>query len=172
MQRPSLIASSLLTASMFALSFAAHAQQTGIVRFTGMIVEPPCSFSVAGGAGTHAQLQPACPRPAKGSVTFVDPQSGAALRTVTFHRAVARDRAARRANGRRAADRRRRVVSVAAVTREGSTAPRRATRAACTSRPAASGMPRATRRAVRQSRFASSHALKRRIFCCCATLSG
>ncbi|CAJ8654676.1 Uncharacterised protein [Burkholderia pseudomallei] len=84
MQRPSLIASSLLTASMFALSFAAHAQQTGIVRFTGMIVEPPCSFSVAGGAGTHAQLQLACPRPAKGSVTFVDPQSGAALRTVTF----------------------------------------------------------------------------------------
>ncbi|KVD81951.1 hypothetical protein WS62_23635 [Burkholderia sp. ABCPW 14] len=84
MQRPSLIASSLLAVSMFALSSAAHAQQTGIIRFTGMIVEPPCSFSVASDASARAQLQPACPRPAKGAVTFVDPQSGAALRTVRF----------------------------------------------------------------------------------------
>ncbi|AIP65127.2 type 1 fimbrial protein [Burkholderia thailandensis] len=84
MQRPSLIASSLLAASMFALSSAAHAQQSGIIRFSGMIVEPPCSFSVTRDASAHAQLQPACPRPAKGAVTFVDPQSGAALRTVTF----------------------------------------------------------------------------------------
>ncbi|AOJ83613.1 MULTISPECIES: type 1 fimbrial protein [Burkholderia] len=84
MQRSSLIASSLLAVSMFALSSAAHAQQTGIIRFSGMIVEPPCSFSITSGAGAQAQLQPACPRPAKGDVTFVDPQSGAALRTVKF----------------------------------------------------------------------------------------
>ncbi|AOI39441.1 type 1 fimbrial protein [Burkholderia oklahomensis] len=84
MQRSSLIASSLLAVSMFALSSVAHAQQTGTIRFTGMIVEPPCSFSVAGDAGARAQLRPACPRPAKGAVTFVDPQSGAALRTVKF----------------------------------------------------------------------------------------
>ncbi|KVE72274.1 hypothetical protein [Burkholderia vietnamiensis] len=72
-------ASFALAAALLVSSSSFAAGSSGIVRFTGMIVEPPCSFTVDGADAEHARMRPDCPRPATGQVAFVD---AATLRTV------------------------------------------------------------------------------------------
>ncbi|AOY93262.1 hypothetical protein BKK79_16730 [Cupriavidus sp. USMAA2-4] len=52
------------------------AAQSGVIRFSGMIVEPPCSFRFSNDAG--ARLRPECPRPVAADLSLVD-TSGRAL---------------------------------------------------------------------------------------------
>ncbi len=62
----------------------AHAQDGGI-RFSGMIVEPPCRFAV-----DHRQMQvrPRCERPVAGRMRFVDVSTGRSLESVPFDKAT------------------------------------------------------------------------------------
>ncbi|HHL4079171.1 MULTISPECIES: hypothetical protein [unclassified Burkholderia] len=76
------LAASLLVSSS---SFAAGA--SGIIHFTGMIVEPPCSFALDTTDAAHAHVRPDCPRPASGQVAFVDAASLRPIKTTTFTQA-------------------------------------------------------------------------------------
>ncbi|WP_323121135.1 type 1 fimbrial protein [Burkholderia alba] len=83
MPRRPILAHAVLAASLLTLCCAAGAQ-SGIIRFSGMIVEPPCSFSLDADQPGRPQLRSDCPRPATGDVSLVDPGSRTTLRTVRF----------------------------------------------------------------------------------------
>ncbi|MGZ2747316.1 type 1 fimbrial protein [Burkholderia stagnalis] len=77
----------VLAASLLATSSSFAAGASGIIRFTGMIVEPPCSFALDATAGAPASMRPDCPRPATGQIAFVDAASLHAIKTTTFTQA-------------------------------------------------------------------------------------
>jgi hypothetical protein len=76
-----------LAASLLASSPSFADSSSGIVRFTGMIVEPPCSFALDAAGTTPARVRPDCPRPAAGQIAFVDAASSRTLKTATFTQA-------------------------------------------------------------------------------------
>ncbi|WP_179402036.1 type 1 fimbrial protein [Burkholderia guangdongensis] len=78
------IAASLTLAACLLASPSFAAGPSGIIHFSGTIVEPPCEFDVG-----PANLQPACPRPASGNVAFVDAATQQPIRTVAFTQASA-----------------------------------------------------------------------------------
>ena len=80
-------ASFALAASLLASSSSFAAGTGGIIHFTGMIVEPPCSFALDTANAAHAQVRPDCPRPASGHVAFVDAASLRTIKTTTFTQA-------------------------------------------------------------------------------------
>ncbi|WP_269504444.1 type 1 fimbrial protein [Burkholderia sp. IMCC1007] len=80
-------ASSALAAALLASSASFAAGASGIIHFTGMIVEPPCSFALDTTDAAHARVHPDCPRPASGQVAFVDAASLQTIRTTTFTQA-------------------------------------------------------------------------------------
>ncbi|WGS45817.1 type 1 fimbrial protein [Burkholderia sp. JSH-S8] len=80
-------ASFVLAASLLATSSSFAADASGIIRFTGMIVEPPCSFALDAAAGARASVRPDCPRPATGQIAFVDAASRQAVKTTSFTQA-------------------------------------------------------------------------------------
>ncbi|MET1532183.1 type 1 fimbrial protein [Burkholderia sola] len=80
-------ASFALAASLLASSSPFAAGTGGIIHFTGMIVEPPCSFALDTANAAHAQVRPDCPRPASGHVAFVDAASLRTIKTTTFTQA-------------------------------------------------------------------------------------
>ena len=75
-------ASFALAASLLASSSSFAAGASGIIHFTGMIVEPPCSF--APDTANAARIRADCPRPATGQIAFVDAASQQAVKTTTF----------------------------------------------------------------------------------------
>ncbi|MGU7778749.1 type 1 fimbrial protein [Burkholderia sp. PU8-34] len=79
-----LAASFMLAASLLASSSCFAEGTSGIIRFTGMIVEPPCSFDIDAANAAHASVHPACPRPAAGQIAFVDAATQQAVKTTTF----------------------------------------------------------------------------------------
>ncbi|AOK19447.1 hypothetical protein WT26_26455 [Burkholderia cepacia] len=86
--KPRLIAASLLlAASLLATSSSFAAGASGIIHFSGMIVEPPCSFALDTPDAAPARVRPDCPRPAAGQIAFVDAASQQALKTTTFTQA-------------------------------------------------------------------------------------
>ncbi|HKT66138.1 type 1 fimbrial protein [Burkholderia sp. 22313] len=80
-------ASFALAASLLASSSSFAAGASGIIHFTGMIVEPPCSFALDTADAAHAHVRPDCPRPANGQVAFVDAASLRTIKTTTFTQA-------------------------------------------------------------------------------------
>ncbi|KVL43011.1 hypothetical protein WS98_02335 [Burkholderia territorii] len=79
------LAASLLASSS---SFAAGVSGvSGVIHFTGMIVEPPCSFALDTTDAAHTRVRPDCPRPANGQVAFVDAASLRTIKTTTFTQA-------------------------------------------------------------------------------------
>lgn len=80
-------ASSALAASLLASSSSFAAGASGIIHFTGTIVEPPCSFALDTTDAAHARVRPDCPRPATGQVAFVDAASLRTIKTTTFTQA-------------------------------------------------------------------------------------
>ncbi|WP_175795819.1 type 1 fimbrial protein [Burkholderia anthina] len=80
-------ASFALTAALLASSPSFAAGTSGIIHFTGMIVEPPCSFALDTADAAHARVHPDCPRPASGQVAFVDAASLRTIKTTTFTQA-------------------------------------------------------------------------------------
>jgi len=80
-------ASFALAASLLASSSSFAAGTAGIIHFTGMIVEPPCSFALDTADTAHAHVRPECPRPATGQVAFVDAASLRTIKTTTFTQA-------------------------------------------------------------------------------------
>ncbi len=83
MQRRPILVSSAVAVTLLSLSCAALAQ-SGMIRFSGMIVEPPCNFSLTAARADRLQLRSECPRPASGDVAFVDNDNQKILRTVRF----------------------------------------------------------------------------------------
>jgi type 1 fimbria pilin len=83
MQRRPILVSTAFAATLFSLCCAALAQ-SGVIRFSGMIVEPPCTFSLSTPGSARPQLRSECPRPAAGNVAFIDHDSQKILRTVSF----------------------------------------------------------------------------------------
>jgi type 1 fimbria pilin len=88
MPRRPILVSSAFAATLLTLCCAAAAQ-SGMIRFTGMIVEPPCAFSLSAAQPDRPQLRPECPRPVSGNVAIVDLDSQKTLRTVRFSEASA-----------------------------------------------------------------------------------
>lgn len=80
-------ASFALAASLLATSSSFAAGASGIIHFSGMIVEPPCSFALDATGAAPAQVRPDCPRPAIGQIAFVDAASMQAVKTTTFTQA-------------------------------------------------------------------------------------
>ncbi|MBY4709230.1 type 1 fimbrial protein [Burkholderia cepacia] len=80
-------ASFALAASLLAMSSSFAAGASGIIHFSGMIVEPPCSFALDTADAAHAHVRPDCPRPASGQVAFVDAASMRTIKTTTFTQA-------------------------------------------------------------------------------------
>ncbi|AOI88216.1 type 1 fimbrial protein [Burkholderia pseudomultivorans] len=80
-------ASFVLAASLLGTSASFAAGASGIIHFTGMIVEPPCSFALDAPDTAPAHVRPDCPRPATGQIAFVDAASMQAIRTTTFTQA-------------------------------------------------------------------------------------
>ncbi|AOJ89607.1 MULTISPECIES: hypothetical protein [Burkholderia] len=80
-------ASFALAASLLASSSSFAAGASGVIHFTGMIVEPPCSFALDTADAAHAHVRPDCPRPASGQVAFVDAASLRTIKTTTFTQA-------------------------------------------------------------------------------------
>ncbi|RQS68692.1 type 1 fimbrial protein [Burkholderia sp. Bp8963] len=74
----------LLAASLLASPPSFADGGSGIIHFTGMIVEPPCSFAVDAANAARASVRPECPRPASGQIAFVDPATRLAVKTTTF----------------------------------------------------------------------------------------
>lgn len=56
-------ASFALAASLLASSSSFAAGASGIIYFSGMIVEPPCSFALDTANAARAHVRPDCPRP-------------------------------------------------------------------------------------------------------------
>ncbi|MGS0891429.1 type 1 fimbrial protein [Burkholderia stagnalis] len=77
-------ASLALAASLLATSSSFAAGASGIIHFSGMIVEPPCSFALDAAGAAPARVRPECPRPASGQIAFVDAASRQAVKTTTF----------------------------------------------------------------------------------------
>ncbi|TCW77961.1 hypothetical protein C5O80_32810 [Burkholderia sp. SRS-46] len=77
-------ASFALAVSLLASSPSFAGEASGIIHFTGMIVEPPCSFDVDAGNAARASVRPDCPRPAAGRIAFVDAATQQAVKTTTF----------------------------------------------------------------------------------------
>lgn len=65
----SMLAPLALLVAMLGAASLCHAQ-SGVIRFSGMIVEPPCSFRLSNDAG--ARLRPECPRPVAADLALVD----------------------------------------------------------------------------------------------------
>ncbi|WP_175733329.1 type 1 fimbrial protein [Burkholderia ambifaria] len=84
--RPS-AASVALAVSLLASSSSFAAGTTGIIHFSGMIVEPPCSFALDTSDAVHARVRPDCPRPAAGQIAFVDAASLRTIKTTNFTQA-------------------------------------------------------------------------------------
>ncbi|KAB0638599.1 type 1 fimbrial protein [Burkholderia latens] len=80
-------ASVALAASLLASSSSFAAGASGVIHFTGMIVEPPCSFAFDTADAASPRVRPDCPRPASGQVAFVDAASLRTLKTATFTQA-------------------------------------------------------------------------------------
>ncbi|AOI76116.1 hypothetical protein [Burkholderia sp. NRF60-BP8] len=80
-------ASFALAASLLATSSSFAAGTSGIIYFTGMIVEPPCSFALDAAGTAPARVRADCPRPATGQIAFVDAASMQAVKTTTFTQA-------------------------------------------------------------------------------------
>ncbi|RQR43373.1 MULTISPECIES: type 1 fimbrial protein [unclassified Burkholderia] len=80
-------ASFALAAALLASSSSFAAGASGIIHFTGMIVEPPCSFALDTADIAHAHVRTDCPRPATGQVAFVDAASLRTIKTTTFTQA-------------------------------------------------------------------------------------
>jgi len=80
-------ASVVLAVSLLASSSSFSAGATGIIHFTGMIVEPPCSFALDTADVVHAHVRPDCPRPATGQIAFVDAASLRTIKTTNFTQA-------------------------------------------------------------------------------------
>ncbi|PCE33025.1 hypothetical protein [Burkholderia ubonensis] len=86
--KPRLIAASLLLAAPLLASSPAFAEGiSGIIHFSGMIVEPPCSFAFDAAGAAPARVRPDCPRPATGEIAFVDTATMQAVKTTTFTQA-------------------------------------------------------------------------------------
>ncbi|KFG95369.1 hypothetical protein GQ56_0120895 [Burkholderia paludis] len=77
----------ILAASLLATSSSFAAGTSGIIHFSGMIVEPPCSFALDTTDAASARVRPDCPRPATGQIAFVDAASQQAIKTTTFTQA-------------------------------------------------------------------------------------
>ncbi|VWC67559.1 hypothetical protein BLA39750_00285 [Burkholderia lata] len=77
----------VLAASLLATSSCFAAGASGTITFSGMIVEPPCSFAVDTADLARGQVRPDCPRPATGQIAFVDAASQQAIKTTTFTQA-------------------------------------------------------------------------------------
>lgn len=77
-------ASFALAASLLASSSSFAAGASGIIYFSGMIVEPPCSFALD---TARAHVRPDCPRPAAGQIAFVDAATQRSLKTALFTQA-------------------------------------------------------------------------------------
>ncbi|MCA7999578.1 type 1 fimbrial protein [Burkholderia metallica] len=80
-------ASFVLAASLLAISPSFAAGASGTIHFSGMIVEPPCTFALDTTDAAQARVRPDCPRPATGQIAFVDTASRQAVRTTTFTQA-------------------------------------------------------------------------------------
>ena len=79
-------ASFALAASLLASSSSFAAGASGIIYFSGMIVEPPCSFALDANAA-QAHVRPDCPRPVAGQIAFVDAATQRSLKTALFTQA-------------------------------------------------------------------------------------
>ncbi|MBR8450304.1 type 1 fimbrial protein [Burkholderia multivorans] len=77
-------ASFVLGASLLASSLSFAGATSGVIHFSGMIVEPPCSFALDAPA---AHVRPDCPRPTAGRIEFVDAETLQPVRTTTFTQA-------------------------------------------------------------------------------------
>ncbi|WP_059411908.1 hypothetical protein [Cupriavidus basilensis] len=88
MARHSIVSHTLLASSLFAallLSCAAASAQTGgTIRFSGALVEPPCSFSVRPADSERMRFHTACPRPVAGKVAFTGTPGHLPARHVGF----------------------------------------------------------------------------------------
>ncbi|CAB3748544.1 hypothetical protein B7G54_00845 [Burkholderia puraquae] len=80
-------ASFVLAASLLGMSSSFAAGASGIIHFSGMIVEPPCSFALDTPDAAPARVRADCPRPATGQIAFVDAASQQAVKTTTFTQA-------------------------------------------------------------------------------------
>ncbi|WP_431824998.1 type 1 fimbrial protein [Burkholderia sp. F1] len=86
--KPRLIAASLLLAAPLLASSPSFAGgMSGVIHFSGMIVEPPCSFVLDTPDAAPARVRADCPRPATGQIAFVDAASSQAVKTTTFTQA-------------------------------------------------------------------------------------
>ncbi|EIF30044.1 hypothetical protein BCh11DRAFT_05512 [Burkholderia sp. Ch1-1] len=81
MARRSIVSHCLLATSLLFVCSVGSAQASGVIRFSGMIVEPPCSLSMSDNASSQARFNMTCPRPAAGSVAFMNTSSQTPLRT-------------------------------------------------------------------------------------------
>lgn len=83
--KPRLIAASFgLALSLLAPPSSFAGEVSGIIHFTGTIVEPPCSFDLDAARTAPARVRPSCPRPAAGSVEFIDATTQQPLKTTQF----------------------------------------------------------------------------------------
>ncbi|HIE4198283.1 MULTISPECIES: type 1 fimbrial protein [Burkholderia] len=80
-------ASFALAASLLASSSSFAAGASGIIYFSGMIVEPPCSFALDTANAARAHVRPDCPRPAAGQIAFIDAATQRSLKTALFTQA-------------------------------------------------------------------------------------
>ncbi|AXF23224.1 hypothetical protein CUJ89_22515 [Burkholderia pyrrocinia] len=80
-------ASFALAASLLASSSSFAGGTSGIIHFSGMIVEPPCSFALDTADVAHARMRADCPRPASGQIAFVDAATLRSLKTTAFTQA-------------------------------------------------------------------------------------
>ena len=87
MKHRPIAASFVLAASLLATSSSFAAGASGTIYFSGMIVEPPCSFAVDTADVARGHVRPDCPRPAYGQIAFVDAASQQAIKTTTFTQA-------------------------------------------------------------------------------------
>ncbi|VWD38708.1 hypothetical protein BLA50215_05215 [Burkholderia lata] len=87
MKHRPIAASFVLAASLLAISSSFAAGASGIIHFSGMIVEPPCSFALDTADLARGHVRPDCPRPASGQIAFVDAASQQAIKTTTFTQA-------------------------------------------------------------------------------------
>ncbi|KVT78874.1 hypothetical protein WT25_20285 [Burkholderia territorii] len=73
-----------LSASLLVSSSSFADGPSGIIYFSGMIIETPCSFEVDAVSATQLHLHPNCPRPITGLIAFVDAASQRSLKTALF----------------------------------------------------------------------------------------
>ncbi|RQZ86427.1 type 1 fimbrial protein [Burkholderia cepacia] len=87
MKHRHIAASFALAASLLATSSSFAAGASGIIHFSGMIVEPPCSFALDTPDLANGRVRADCPRPATGQIAFVDAASQQAIKTTIFTQA-------------------------------------------------------------------------------------